>query len=143
VAALPAAFVFEGPERVVVGEEFEVALTVNTEQALSGLALTLGYEPAVFEVVSVAPGAFALQASAPEKFSQQVHREQGRIDVKIAPGEGAGFTGAANVVVVTFKAIGAKAKSPVSVQTATLSAPGGGAVAALTPAPLTLAASQR
>jgi hypothetical protein len=133
----------DGPERVVVGEEFEVALNVTTEQALNGLTLQLGYEPAVFEVVSVAPGPFVLQASAPEKFSQQVNREQGRIEVKVAPGEGAGFTGAANVLVVTFKAIGAKAKSPVSVQAVTLSAPGGRTVAAMTPAPLSLAASQR
>jgi general secretion pathway protein D len=142
-AAPPVPFVLEGPERVVVGEEFEVALNVKTDQALNGLALQLGYEPAVFEVVSVTLGPFALQASAPEKFSQQVNREQGRIDVKIAPGDGEGFTGADNVVVVTFKAIGAKAKSPVSVLAVTVSAPGGRTVTAMTPAPLVLAASQR
>jgi general secretion pathway protein D len=142
-AALPVPLLFEGPERVRVGEEFEVALTIKSEQAVNGLTLQVGYEPSVFEVVAVTEGAFARDAGGAQAFSHRIDPETGRIAVTVAPGAGDGFTGAATVATVTFRAIGAKARSPVSLHAVRLSTPGGGSLAAVVPAALTLAASPR
>jgi general secretion pathway protein D len=137
----PVPLVFEGPDRVSVGQEFEVALTIKADQPVSGVTFQIGYEPAVFEVVSVAEGSFLRQTGSSEQFSHEINRESGRIDVKIAPGEGKGATGAAEVVIVTFKAVGAKARSPVSMRNVVLLGPDGRTIKAVASAPLLLAAS--
>jgi general secretion pathway protein D len=137
----PVPLVFEGPEQVTVGQEFEVAVAIHTEQPVTGVALQVGYEPTVFEVVSVTEGAFVSEASSSDKFSYQIDKASGRIDVRVAPTNGPGYTGVADVVVVTFKAIAAKAQSPVAMHGVTLTGPGGRPVTAAPTTPLMLAAN--
>jgi general secretion pathway protein D len=138
---LPVPLVLEGPDRVTVGEEFEVALTMKPERPVNGVALQIGYEPAVFEVVAVAEGAFVRESGAEGRFSHQVNNTTGRIEVRVAPGEGEGFTGAADVVKVTFRAIGAKARTQVAVYGVNLTGAEGRRLTAQTAAPLVVASS--
>lgn len=131
-----------GPERVNVGEEFEVRVQMNADEAVSGMDLQLSYEPAVFEVVSVGRGAFENQAGAAERYKQNVDSAQGRIHVSVAPVENAGVTGEEDLVVVRFKAVAASPKSVVAISNAALATPAGRTLAAKTPAPIAVAANQ-
>jgi general secretion pathway protein D len=140
-SATPVPLTLQGPDRVTVGQEFEVVLSLKAEQPLAGLALQLGYEPAVFEVVSVGEGSFVRQASSSDRFGLQVDRTAGRIGIRVAPGEGKGFAGEADVVTVTFRAVAARPQSSVTMHNVTLTAPGGGQVAAAVSEPLALVAS--
>lgn len=137
----PVPLVFQGPEKVTVGQTFQVALIVKAGQPVNGASAQLGYDPEVFEVVAVAAGSLSRKGSTPAQFTHNVDRGAGRIDIKIAPVAGPGFSGTSDATIVTFRAIGPKAQSPITLHSAELLGADGKSLASAMPSPLRLAAN--
>jgi len=133
--------VLEGPEKVAVGKTFQVALVVKAAQPVNGMKAQLSFDPEVFEVVAVVGGSLTRKGSAPAQFVHKVDRGAGHVDAQIFPVAGPGFTGTADAMIVTFKAIAPKAQSPINLTSAELKGTGGAALTSTMPSPLRLAAT--
>ena len=96
--ARPAQLRFEGPEKVVAGSNFNVALKVTSEQPVRASPLQLNYDAALLEPVGVRAGGFFAGGS----FSYRIN-PKGSIHVGAL---GAGEVAAdAEFLVVTFRPI--------------------------------------
>lgn len=118
VASGSVGLTWQGPAQVKVGEQFSAVLSVNSQQALHGMPVLIGFDPQVVQVVSVQEGDFFKQGKAQTTFSQRVDPLQGKAFVALvrqnASGSDTGINGAGSLVSVTFKAI--KASSAVKLQ---------------------------
>jgi general secretion pathway protein D len=101
---------WQGPAQVKVGEQFSAVLRVNSQQALRGMPLMLGFDPQVFQVIGVQEGDFFKQGRAPTSFSQRIDPAQGKVFVALVRqgvngGQDAGINGTGALVSVNLKAI--------------------------------------
>ena len=100
---------WSGPLQVTAGASFSQSLLLHAPQALSGMTLTLGYDPAALQVTSVAEGNLLNADGTPTTFIQRVDPATGQIyisDVR-ASTAARGAVGQGTVVTVTFAAASA------------------------------------
>ena len=91
---------WDGPAQVKVGTNFSVALSVNTDQPISGSPLQVRFNPAVLEPVSVRPGKlYAVEVG--RGFTYRTNAD-GSIVVG-ATSQAASAPGSAELLVLTFK----------------------------------------
>lgn len=114
---------WQAPVQVKVGEQFSAVLNINSQQALRGMPVLLGFDPQVLQVVSVQEGEFFKQGKAQTTFSQRVDPLQGKAFVALVrqstSGIDTGINGAGSVVSVTFKALKASSASKLQLLSAT------------------------
>lgn len=100
---------WQAPTQVKVGEQFSAVLRVNSQQALRGLPMLVGFDPQVMQIVNAQEGDFFKQAGGKSNFSQRVDGVQGKVFLAAlrenpAGGE-AGINGTGSVATLTFKAV--------------------------------------
>jgi general secretion pathway protein D len=124
-----------GPEFRVGGGPYTVALSATNASRLSGLSLTMTFNPAVLRVRAVQEGSFMRAGGAQAAFTQMVDATTGRIDIAIVrAGDATGVAGTGLLAAVLFDAVGAGAANFTVTGTAT--APGGTAASLqVAPAP--------
>jgi general secretion pathway protein D len=83
-----------GPDRIKLGSPFTLELRINSADALRAIPLQLGYDPAVFDVLSVKAGDY-FSKQGPANFSHQIDKASGRVSIGSALSDGAEKTGAA------------------------------------------------
>jgi general secretion pathway protein D len=97
------------PAQVKAGEQFTASLRVNSQAALRGLPLLVGFDPQVLQVVSVQEGDYFKQGGGQTTFNQRVDPAQGKVFVAAirqnTAGNDAGINGNGVVVNVVFKAL--------------------------------------
>jgi general secretion pathway protein D len=124
---------WQAPAQVKVGEQFSAVLRVNSQQALRGLPLLVGFDPQLMQVVSAQEGDFFRQAGGKSNFSQRVDGVQGKVfmaAVRENPAGGeAGINGTGSVATLTFKAIKASAGARLQLLSATPEPPSASPVA--------------
>lgn len=124
---------WQAPAQVKVGEQFSAVLRVNSQQALRGLPLLVGFDPQLMQVVSAQEGDFFRQAGGKSNFSQRVDGVQGKVfmaAVRENPAGGeAGINGTGSVATLTFKAIKASAGARLQLLSATPEPPSASLVA--------------
>ena len=114
-----------GPEFRVGGGPYTVAISATNASRLSGLSLTITFNPAAVRVRAVQEGSFMRAGGAQAAFTQMVDPVTGRIDIAIVrAGDATGVSGTGLLAAVLFDAVGAGAAN-LSV-TGTATAPGGG-----------------
>lgn len=105
----PISFNWQGPNQVKVGDQFSAVLRINSQGAVRGLPLLVGFDPSVLQVMNVQEGDFLKQANGQTAFNNRVDPAQGKIFVAAVrqntTGLDAGVNGAGNVMMVNFKAI--------------------------------------
>lgn len=115
---------WQAPGQVRAGEQFSAVLRINSQQALRGLPMLLGFDPQVLQVVSVQEGGFFKQSNGQTSFTQGVDPAQGRVFVALvrqsSAGNDAGINGTGELVSVTFKALKATSVTRVQLLSATL-----------------------
>ena len=117
----------------VGGGPYTVALSATNASRLSGLSLTLTYNPAALRVRAVQEGSFMRAGGAQATFTQMVDASTGRVDIAIVrTGDATGVAGTGLLSAIVFDAVGGGAANLALTGTAT--APGG------TPASLQFAA---
>lgn len=104
-----ASFAWQAPAQVKVGEQFSAVLRMNSQSALRGLPLLVGFDPQVLQVANVQEGDFLKQNGGKTSFSQRVDPVQGMVYVTTVRlnenGSDAGVNGGGGVATVTFKAL--------------------------------------
>jgi general secretion pathway protein D len=104
---------WQSPAQIKLGEQFSAVLRVNTQGALRGLPLLVGFDPQLLQVVGLQEGDFFKQGGAAISFSQRIDPAQGKVFVATvrqgAAGSDPGINGTGGLVTVTFKAIKAGA----------------------------------
>jgi hypothetical protein len=121
---------WEGPERVKLGNQFSVALRVTSQEPVTASPMQFRFDPKLLETVAVKPGRFFEQSD--RKFS-----------FRVAP-EGSIFIGASNAdhapaansefLVLTFRPIKPAPVAELSIASLSLQGPSGRAIAFDSPA---------
>jgi hypothetical protein len=101
-----------------------VALSATNASRLSGLSLTLTFNPAALRVRAVQEGSFMRAGGAQATFTQMVDASTGRVDIAIVrTGDATGVAGTGLLSAIVFDAVGGGAANFALTGTAT--APGG------------------
>jgi hypothetical protein len=114
---------------------YTVAISATNASRLSGLSLTLTYNPSAVRVRAVQEGSFMRAGGAQATFTQMVDAAAGRVDIAIVrTGDTTGVAGTGVLAAVLFDAVGGGSANLAITGTAT--APGGSAATLqVTPAP--------
>ena len=114
---------------------YTVAISASNASRLSGLSLTLTFNPSAVRVRAVQEGSFMRAGGAQAAFTQMVDAAAGRVDIAIVrTGDATGVAGTGLLAAVLFDAVGGGAANLAITGTAT--APGGSAAALqVTPMP--------
>ncbi len=113
-----------GTDFRVGGGPYTVAVSATNASRLSGLSLTLTFNPAALRVRAVQEGSFMRAGGAQAAFTQQVDAASGRIDIVILrTADATGVAGTGLLAAVLFDAVGGGAANLAITGTAT--APGG------------------
>ena len=124
-----------GTDFRVGGGPYTVAVSATNATRLSGLSLTITFNPSALRVRAVQEGSFMRAGGAQATFTQQVDAAAGRIDIAILrTGDATGVAGTGLLAAVLFDAVGGGAANLTITGTAT--APGGApATLQMVPAP--------
>jgi general secretion pathway protein D len=113
-----------GPEFRVGGGPYTVAVSATNASRLSGLSLTITFNPAAVRVRAVQEGSFMRAGGVQATFTQMVDAATGRIDIAVVrTGDATGVAGTGLLAAILFDAVGGGAAN-LSV-TGTATAPGG------------------
>jgi hypothetical protein len=124
----PAQLRWEGPDKVLAGAAFSVALRVSTKEALRAAPMQLRFEPGVLEPLQVRPGKFFGQGN----FTYRVNPEGSIFVGAVSP---AAVPGAdAELIVVTFRPIKRGATAELRMSALSLQGAAGRAIAHEQPA---------
>ena len=112
-----------------------MAISATNASRLSGLSLTVTFNPAALRVRAVQEGSFMRAGGAQATFTQMVDAATGRIDIAIVrTADPTGVAGTGLLAAVLFDAVGSGAAN--LAVTGTAMAPGGGAASLqVAPAP--------
>jgi hypothetical protein len=109
------------------GGPYLVPLSITGASQLSGITLTVSYNPAVLRLVNVQEGSFMRAGGVSASFSQQADPAGGRVDIAIVRrADPTGVAGTGLLAGLLFEAIGSGAANLGVTGSAT--GPGGGAV---------------
>jgi general secretion pathway protein D len=132
-AAGPLVLSWEGPVQVAPGSRVDIALNVNSPQAMNRLDLTVDFDPQVLQALEASEGGFLQQPDAPLVMIRNIDQASGQIQLQLSSRGKDGISGAGSLVTLTFEALAASAGSPVSVSRLAPSGPGGEALPATLP----------
>jgi general secretion pathway protein D len=105
---------------------YTVAISATNASRLSGMSLTMTFNPAALRVRAVQEGSFMRAGGAQATFTQMVDASIGRIDIAIVrTGDATGVAGTGLLAAVVFDAVGGGSANLAITGTAT--APGGSA----------------
>jgi general secretion pathway protein D len=105
---------WKGPAQSRVGSNFSVQLTMQSDEPIGSLPITVGFDSKVLEVVRVVEGDFLKQGGAQAVFSNQVD-PKGQILMTGTRSGGEGGAAAGTVATVTFRSLTASEGSNIEV----------------------------
>lgn len=123
---------WHAPERVKVGDVFEVTVNGKTNQSLSSLSFALDYDPNALHIVRVTEGDLLKENGKSTLFNTKVEQDKGHAFFHIARIGPQGVSGAGSVAVVMFAANSATGNASIAISDPT---PVGSAGRELTLAP--------
>jgi len=121
----PARLSWEGPSEVRVGAAFNVALKLKSVQPVQDSPMQIRFDPAVLEALAVQPGQFF--AAAARNFNYRVNPE-GTIFVG-ASAAGPSAAADAELLILTFKAVGQAAEARLGISSVSLTGSAGRPIA--------------
>jgi general secretion pathway protein D len=96
-----------GPEFRVGAGPYTVPVSITGASQISGVSLTITFNPAVLRVRAVQEGSFMRTGGIAAAFTQQVDAAAGRIDIAIVrPGDPTGVAGTGLLSAILFDAVG-------------------------------------
>lgn len=103
-----------GPAQGKVGTPIVLELRIDSSEALRAAPVQLGFNPALFQVLSVKDGDF-FGKNGPASFSHNVDKASGRISVGSAGGGADGAKGEARLLQIELMPLQAAADAQISV----------------------------
>jgi len=127
--AAPAGFSWTGPATVKPGDLLTLDLNLSAAPGINSLPMTISYDPAVLQAVSVQEGDMLRKAGVASIFGSRIDTQMGRIQATLArqsPNIGVATQGplAGSVLQLHFKALKAMSGTDVSLLSATLGGSG-------------------
>ncbi|MYM90387.1 general secretion pathway protein GspD [Rugamonas sp. FT82W] len=101
-------FTWAGPERIIRGEPFKVALHLQSDGGVRSLPLQFGYDPENLQLVDVADGGYFKKGGTQTSFSHSVNAGEGKAMVSIVRAGTDGTRGDDDVVILTMKSLSNK-----------------------------------
>ena len=98
---------WSGPSKVKAGDSFVVTLSLKTEQPLRGAPVQLGFNPGLFQVLSIEEEDFFKQGAVQTSFAQSVDVAAGRASVGVLRNQASGAVGQGKVATFRLKALSA------------------------------------
>jgi general secretion pathway protein D len=95
---------WQAPSEVKVGDEFDVALMLNSSAALRGSPIHVGFDPSQITVVSVSEGDYFRQGGASTSFTQSVDAEAGIVRGGVLRSQATGTPGQGIAMTLRLKA---------------------------------------
>jgi len=131
---------WEGPTQVRAGEAFSVQLLMQSGQPVVSMAIQLGFDPKVLQVLSIIEGGFLRDGDANTTFSQRVDADGSILVSNRRIGAGAGATAPGVVTTLNLKVLPAASAGATQLKLHSIVPTGvaGTPIAAPTPAPLTV-----
>lgn len=108
-----------GPQQVKAGEQFQLAIQLNSNGGLRGMPFQLAYDTSALRVVDVVEGDFFNQNGGQTSFSSNVDITNGKIFIGVVRSGADAVSGDKKLAVITFKALAHNAKSDVKFLTVT------------------------
>ena len=136
-AAGSAQLQWQGPAQVAAGGTVTLNLLTSSTLPVASMPLTLGFNSAKLQLVSVTEGPFMKQAGATTSFSSRLLSD-GQLALSDATSSGTGASAQAVFATVTFKALSAVASTNVTLLSSSPAATGGAPIAMAAPAPYAL-----
>ncbi len=134
-AANALAFSLSGAAQAKVGEQFKLAINVQSDTKVASVPLLIGFDPAALEVVDVAEGDFLKQGGMQTDFSKEVDQSGGQVSIDVAQSGEGGASGKGSVATVTFRVTAAQPKSQITVSSMMPLDPAGETLTVAPPAP--------
>jgi len=129
---------WQGPNQVKVGDQFKVALRVNTDGGLRSLPFQASFDASALQLLEVSEGGFFKQNEAKTNFSSNIDQAGGKVFVGVSRSGIDGARGEESVVVLTFRATAAKPQADIKLLTTTPIIVGEKNVTPNLPAPLSV-----
>ncbi|MCH8621747.1 secretin N-terminal domain-containing protein [Undibacterium sp. TS12] len=104
---------WQGPRSVKIGDVFSMQLIMQSDQPVTAVPLTLGFDPQVLQVVNVNEGIFLKQGGAVTNFTAQIDPKGQVVVSNTRTGGGASSPG--SLMTVNFRAMAAAEASPIKV----------------------------
>jgi general secretion pathway protein D len=130
---------WQGPAQVKVGDTFALQLTMVTDQPITSLPMTIGFDNVVLQVVGITEGDFLKQDNAQTSFSSRVDPNGQILITSVRTGE-TGATSPGTIATINFRALAPTAAGHVQLLTAAPVGLLGRAVSAPLPAPYSVQA---
>lgn len=129
---------WQSPATAKVGEEFKVALRIQSGTVLRSMPLQIGFDPKVLKVLEVKEGEFFKQNGAKTITNSNIDQSGGRVFAGISATEDGGASGEAGLMVVTFRSLAPAETTEIRLVSATPVAADKSAVVPKLPAPLSV-----
>ncbi|MBI5919228.1 MAG: secretin and TonB N-terminal domain-containing protein [Nitrosomonadales bacterium] len=110
---------WSGPQEIKRGEEFQLAVKLNSDGAMRSMPFQMTFDPAVLRVVKIEEGGFFRQNSGQSSFTHNVDPEKGKIFVGTVRSGTEGASGEETMALVTFKALTPAARTAIRLLAAT------------------------
>lgn len=144
VSASPTAInlTWQAPAQIKAGEQFKVALRIQSDGAVRSMPFQIGYDPKVLQAVEITEAPFFKQGNAKTNFVSNIDPVGGKAFVGAARTTSDGVKGDDNIAFVTFKAIAASTRTEIKLLAATPIGTGNTMPIAKLPEPHALAVSK-
>ena len=130
---------WQAPQSARVGEQFVVGVVALAPSPLLGAAVSLKFDPAALEVVTVEEGSLLKQSNVENRFNHTIDAMGGRLAVNVARPGPEGAQGQGPLFNVTFKVKAAATQSRIQLNSMSPLGPGGTAIPFSASAPLSIA----
>ena len=130
---------WRGANQAKVGDKITLSLNTQSTQGVQALGFKVGFDPAVLKAIDVIEGYALKRNNVPSKFTKSIDQAGGSIMVDMS---GAGASGYANVVMMSFEVISSVSASPVTISSITASGAGGETLSFIPPEPHVITVSQ-
>ncbi len=128
---------WEGPRQVKVGETFALQLLMRSDQPVTNMPMTVGFDNKILQVVSVTEGAFLKQGGVQTNFTSKVDSAGQITIIGVRSGE-SGATSLGDVAIMTFRALASSEASGIQLLTIAPISAAGRSIAAPLPAPFSV-----
>ena len=138
-AVKPLQMSWQAPQSARVGEQFVVGVVALAPTPLAGAAVSLKFDPAALEVVSVEEGNLLKQANVENRFNHTIDATGGRLAVGITRPGSDGAQGEGRLFNVTFRVKAASPQSKILLNSMSPLGAGGASIPFSASGPLSIA----
>lgn len=127
----------QGPKQAKLGETFSVLVIIQSDQPISGVPITIGYNSQVLQVVEIAEGTFLKQNGATTGFTSRIDAN-GQIQLTTTRNGNTGATSQGTLATLTFRSLAPLDTALIQVLTVNPTGPANRPISTTSPVPFSI-----